>query len=170
MARTQATNPSPLKQNSSIINSLTRIRSQIPTLVASEARVATWVLRQPEKVMQLSMAQVAQACGVSDTTVLRFCRNVGFQGYLDLKLSIARDLTGPTQIIHDDIVEGDEPAAIARKVFLSNIQALYDTLEVLNGEALNQAVKRNTERFPPDFVFQLLPREIISGLELMMVS
>jgi RpiR family carbohydrate utilization transcriptional regulator len=140
MTRTQATNAAPLNQNSSTINSLARIRSQIPTLVASEARVASWVLRQPEKVMHLSMAQVAQACGVSDTTVLRFCRNAGFQGYLDLKLSIARDLTGPTQIIHDDIVEGDEPAAIARKVFLSNIQALYDTLEVLNEEALNQAV------------------------------
>jgi DNA-binding MurR/RpiR family transcriptional regulator len=63
------------------------------------------------------MAQVAQACGVSDTTVLRFCRYVGFQGYTDLKLSIARDLTSPTQVIHDNIAEGDPPAVIARKVF-----------------------------------------------------
>lgn len=140
MARTEAIHPSPLKQSASTINSLARIRSQIPTLAAAEARVANWVLRQPEKVMYLSMAQVAQACEVSDTTVLRFCRNAGFQGYLDLKLSIARDLTEPTQIIHDDIVEGDEPVAMARKVFLSSIQALYDTLEVLNEEALNQAV------------------------------
>ena len=27
-------------------------------------------------------------------------------------------------------------------------------------KALNQAVRRNTDRFPPDFVFQLLPREL----------
>lgn len=112
----------------------------MPTLAASEARVANWILQQPETVMGLSMAQVAQACGVSDTTVLRFCRTVGFQGYLDLKLSIARDLTSPTQVIHDDIVEGDAPITMARKVFMSNIQALYDTLEILNEEALNQAV------------------------------
>ncbi len=86
------------------------------------------------------MAQVAQACGVSDTTVLRFCRNIGFQGYTDLKLSIARDVVSPTQIIHDDIVEGDGPAVIARKVFMSNIQALYDTLEVLDEGALIKAI------------------------------
>ena len=122
------------------INSLTRIRAQLPALATAEARVANWVMQQPEKIMSLSMAQVAQACGVSDTTVLRFCRNVGFQGYTDLKLSIARDLTSPTQVIHDDIAEDDPPAVIARKVFMSNIQAMYDTLEVLDEQALVQAI------------------------------
>jgi DNA-binding MurR/RpiR family transcriptional regulator len=97
-------------------------------------------MQQPERVVHLSMAQVAQACGVSDTTVLRFCRNAGFQGYTDLKISIARDITSPTQIIHDDIVAGDSPGTIARKVFLSNIQAMYDTLEVLDESALSKAI------------------------------
>ncbi|MEA3336283.1 MAG: MurR/RpiR family transcriptional regulator [Chloroflexota bacterium] len=132
--RTTATAPSS-------INSLTRIRSSFPALAASEARVANWVMQQPGKIMELSMAQVAQACGVSDTTVLRFCRNAGFQGYTDLKLSIARDLVSPTQVIHDDILEGDAPAIIARKVFMSNIQALYDTLEVLDENALIEAIE-----------------------------
>jgi DNA-binding MurR/RpiR family transcriptional regulator len=125
---------------SSSVNSLTRIRSSYPALAASEARVAEWVMQQPEKIVHLSMAQVAQACGVSDTTVLRFCRNAGFQGYTDLKLSVARDITSPTQIIHDDIVAGDSPGTIARKVFLSNIQAMYDTLEVLDENALSKAI------------------------------
>jgi RpiR family carbohydrate utilization transcriptional regulator len=122
------------------INSLTRIRTKLPALAAAEARVANWVMQQPEKIMNLSMAQVAQACGVSDTTVLRFCRNTGFQGYTDLKLSIARDLTSPTQVIHDDINGDDPPAVIARKVFMSNIQAMYDTIEVLDEQALVQTI------------------------------
>jgi len=126
--------------SASSINSLARIRSSFPALAASEARVANWIMQQPQKIIHLSMAQVAQACGVSDTTVLRFCRNTGFQGYTDLKLSIARDVVSPTQIIHDDIAEGDGPAVVARKVFMSNIQALYDTLEVLDEGALMKAI------------------------------
>lgn len=122
-------------------NSLARIRSKLPGLAASEGRVANWVLQHPNEVMRLSMAQVAQVCHVSDTTVLRFCRNTGFQGYTDLKLSIARDLTSPTQVIHDDIAEGDDPVTITRKVFMGNIQALYDTLEMLDETALSRAVK-----------------------------
>jgi len=126
--------------NASAINSLARIRSSFPALAASEARVANWIMQQPQKIIHLSMAQVAQACGVSDTTVLRFCRNTGFQGYTDLKLSIARDVVSPTQIIHDDIAVGDGPAVVARKVFMSNIQALYDTLEVLDEGALTKVI------------------------------
>lgn len=122
------------------VNSLARIRSRLPNLAIAERQAADWVLHHPEEVIHSSMAQVAQRCGVSDTTVLRFCRTVGFRGFMDLKLSIARDLASPTQIVHEDIAKDDDPPTIAHKVFMSHIQTLYDTLEVLDKEALNQAV------------------------------
>ncbi len=122
-------------------NALSRIRSSYPTFSASEARVADWLMQQPEQILHWSMAQVAMACGVSDTTVLRFCRTAGFHGFTDLKLSMARDLSSPTQIVHGDIAVGDSPIAIAREVFMSNVQALYDTLEMLDEEALVAAVR-----------------------------
>jgi RpiR family transcriptional regulator, carbohydrate utilization regulator len=121
-------------------HALSRIRSVLPSLAASETRVADWLLQNPHEVIHLSMAELAQDCGVSDTTVLRFCRNAGFQGYMDLKISLAQDLAKPTQIIHDSITEEDNIDAIARKVFQSNIQALHDTLEVMDMNALIRAV------------------------------
>jgi len=120
-------------------NSLALIRSRLPSLAVAEQRVAQWVLQHAEEVVRMSMAQVARECGVSDTTVLRFCRAVGFQGYTDMKLSLVQDMASPTQLVHDDINEDDDALTIARKVFLSNIQALQDTLEVLDGEALVKA-------------------------------
>ncbi len=120
-------------------SSLARIRSRLPTFATAEQKVALWVLQHADDVVQMSMAQVARECGVSDTTVLRFCRAAGFQGYTDMKLSIVQDMASPTQLVHDDINEDDDAITIARKVFLSNIQALQDTLEVLDGQALAQA-------------------------------
>ncbi len=121
-------------------SSLARIRSRLPALAAAEQKVAQWVLQHADDVTHMSMAQVARECGVSDTTVLRFCRAVGFQGYTDMKLSIVQDMATPTQLVHDDISEQDDALTIARKVFLSNMQALQDTMEILDGEALVQAV------------------------------
>ena len=121
-------------------DSLSRIRSQLPALAASERRVAEWLLRQPERIVRLPMAQIAQECRVSDTTVLRFCRSAGFRGFMDLKISLAQDLAKPTQLIHDAITEDDNVLTIAQKVFASNVQALQDTLEVLDREALTRAV------------------------------
>lgn len=122
------------------VNSLARIRSRLPNLAVAERQVADWVLQHSDEVIHISMARVAQNCSVSDTTVLRFCRAAGFVGYMDLKLSIARDLARPTQIIHDDIDQDDDPPTIAHKVFLSHIQALSDTLAVLDKVALTKAV------------------------------
>mgnify|MGYP002640732812 FL=1 len=125
--------------NNSDVNSLAQIRSRLPNLAVAEFQVAEWVLGNSERIIHSSMAQVAIECGVSDTTVLRFCRASGFKGYMDLKLSIARDMASPTQLVHDDIEVGDEVSVVARKVFLSNIQALYDTLEVLDKDNLEKA-------------------------------
>lgn len=125
---------------SSITSSLSKVRSQLPALNDSELKVANWVLQNPEQMIQLSMAQVAQECGVSDTTVLRFCRTAGFRGYTNLKILVAQDLARPGQIIHSEVTENDEPNAIARKVFMTNIEALQDTLAVLDMSALSHAV------------------------------
>jgi len=124
----------------SSVDSLSKVRSQLPQLANAEGRVADWILQHPDKVIHLSMAQIADECAVSDTTVLRFCRSAGFRGFMDLKLSIARDLAKPTQTIHDAITEDDDVATIVRKVFMANMQALTDTLEVMDTHALAQAV------------------------------
>ncbi|NJL54477.1 MurR/RpiR family transcriptional regulator, partial [bacterium] len=122
-------------------DALTRIRSHLPVLAEAEATVAHWILANAEQVIDMSMAQVAKHCGVSDTTVLRFCRRCGFHGYMDLKLSIARDLTSPTQLIHDAITPDDDVATLTSKVFSSNIQALHDTLAMIDMEAMARAVE-----------------------------
>jgi len=122
-------------------NALARIRSQLPGLAASEARVGRWVLDHADKVIYLSMARVGEECEVSDTTVLRFCRSLGFHGFTDLKISLARDLASPTQSIQSEISVEDDPATVARAVFMSHIQALHDTIDVLDPAALTRAVE-----------------------------
>lgn len=117
-----------------------RLRSSVLALSDSERSVAEWVLADPSRLLPLSMSQVAAECGVSDTTVLRMARTAGFQGFTDLKLALAQDSVRPTQLIHDDIEPGDSPDALLRKVFHANIQALYDTLELIDTEAVITAV------------------------------
>ena len=128
-------------ENKEKLNAITRIRSRTLALSESERRVSSWILEHAEKVLYLSMSQIAQECEVSDTTVLRMCRNAGFIGFTDLKLSLAQDMASPTQLIHESISQSDDPMAIVRKVFTSNIQALYDTLEMVDEATLKKAVQ-----------------------------
>jgi DNA-binding MurR/RpiR family transcriptional regulator len=123
------------------MNAKARIKAQIPALSESEKTVADWILNNAETVLRMPMAQVAKICQVSDATVLRMCRNAGFAGFSDMKMSLAQDSMNPTQIIHEDIQPADNTEAIIRKVYASNIQALYDTLEMTDFAAMGRAVE-----------------------------
>lgn len=120
---------------------LTRLRAALPGLSTTEQRVASWILTRPEHLLEASMVDVAQACDVSDTTVLRMCRNAGFAGYTDLKLALARDLATPMQLIHDDITDGDDSMTIARKVFARASLSLQDTANVLDPDGFTAALR-----------------------------
>ena len=67
-----------------------RIIAALPALSASERRVGEAVRADPELVVQGTLARLARRAGVSDPTVLRFCRSLGFEGYNDLRLAIVR--------------------------------------------------------------------------------
>ena len=114
------------------IGALVRLRAALPGLSSTERLVAEWILTQPEDLLGASMLDVAQACKVSDTTVLRMCRNSNFAGFTDLKLALARDLASPMQRIHDDVATGDSPMTILNKVFSRTARSLEYTVEAVS--------------------------------------
>ena len=120
---------------------LIRLRGLYPSLKTALQKVADVILRQPEMAIYASVNEVAAASGVSEATVMRFCRILGFRGFQDFKIALARELVSPLQRLHEEVSEGDEPAIVVRKVFQANIAALQDTLEVLNMNAMQQAAQ-----------------------------
>ena len=58
-----------------------RIRALMPSLAPAERRVAACVLADPAAVAASTIGLIAQRCATSETTVLRFCRAVGYAGY-----------------------------------------------------------------------------------------
>ena len=64
-----------------------KILSNMAKFSNSEKKVAEWIVRNPERICDMSMIEIANQAGVSDATVLRFCRKSGFKGFFDLKIS-----------------------------------------------------------------------------------
>lgn len=115
-----------------------RLRSVLPALSDSERRVALWVLDHMDETIRNSMSAIAQATEVSDTTVLRMCRTAGFEGFTDLKLALAREPRVATAGTNPLPPTDDLQAA--RNVFRANMQALDDTMSMLDDIAFNKAL------------------------------
>ncbi|TDQ35467.1 transcriptional regulator HexR [Thiopseudomonas denitrificans] len=122
------------------MNLLNHIKETRPELRKSELKVAEYVLCEPALVMHSSMADVAQAVGVSEPTIVRFCRAIGCQGFQDLKLKLAQSLVAGASFGQFAIHEEDRVADVALKIFDTTLHTLIDVRESLDTSALEQAI------------------------------
>lgn len=119
---------------------LIRLRGLYPSLKTALRKVADVILRQPEMVIYASVNEVAAESLVSEATVMRFCRILGFKGFQDFKIALAREMVITTAPLHEEVGGGDD-AAIIRTVFQTNRAALQDTLEILETGAMQEAAQ-----------------------------
>src|ERR1044072_2127512 len=112
-----------------------RLRSILPSLSRSERRVATEVLDDPRAVAASTISELAQRCGTSETTVIRFCRTLGLSGYPQLRLTLATESgradTG-ARVVGSDIGPGDDLAAIVEKIAFADARAVEETASHLD--------------------------------------
>lgn len=116
---------------------MARIRSLTPSLLPAERAVAEILLDRPAEVIEMSSQQVAEAAGASRATVVRACQRLGYSGYQQLRVMLARDL-GSTASGPDARSDADPqtPAEVVLASFaavgasLPAMTALLDSAEV----------------------------------------
>lgn len=119
---------------------LDKIQALQSTLRPSEQRVAQEVLAQPHQTVELSIAALAAQAGVSEPTVMRFCRALGCSGYQEFKLRLAQALSASLLYSHRELSAEDDTASITDKVLEGAIASLMSVRRSLNNTAMTQAV------------------------------
>ena len=124
---------------------LIRISSAIESLKPAERSIADFVLADPERVMHMSISEASQKIGVGESTIIRFCRGLGYKGYQDFKLRLAQDLVEPVHYIHENVSFDDNAEDLAKKVFQTNLKAVENTMKALDSEMVEVAARLLTE-------------------------
>lgn len=119
---------------------LRRIATAEETLTPAEAKVASLVLAEPSWVLGQSLMQVAARAGVSEPTVIRFCRSIGLNGFQSFRLRLAQSIASGTVFLPTEIGPGDSPGALADKVLERSARTLIDVRTQLQPARLEQAI------------------------------
>lgn len=106
----------------------------------SERKVASAVLANPDRALTFSMAALAEAAGVSEPTVMRFCTGLGFAGFQSFKLGLAQALAIGIPVTHSAIDPDDSVAAMASKIFDHTLSSLDRARRALDTARLTEAV------------------------------
>lgn len=119
----------------------TRINAAMPKLRDSEKKILDFIEKIQEEIIHLSITEVAERSETSESSVVRLCKRLGYKGFQDLKIHLAKEVVAPHVQIQEAIERGDDVVTIKKKVFQSNIQALYDSIEVCSDEEIQKAVE-----------------------------
>src|SRR3954451_24298324 len=68
-----------------------KARGLLPALSPAEQRVAQVVIDEAATAAKLTITELAERAHTSATTVIRFCRAMGFTGYPQLRLTLATE-------------------------------------------------------------------------------
>jgi RpiR family carbohydrate utilization transcriptional regulator len=119
---------------------LDQIRQAEAILRRSERKVADFILTSPQSALSLGISALASASGVSDPTVLRFCRALGYDGFQSFRLALARALALGLPAIREGIGPGDDMISLAAKVCSQSAAAIHGMQSRVDWAVVERAI------------------------------
>lgn len=112
------------------------------TLTKGEKKIAEFLVKNPKKVMVLSALELGKEIGVSDASVLRFSKIMGFNKFNDFKNYIALELseTSPDDRIVKNWDNFNSKNDIANKIVNADLENIKDFLLNVDFNEVNEAV------------------------------
>ena len=108
------------------------IRENHEKFFSAEKKVADFVLQNPQKAVDSNVSQLAKHSGVSDATVVRMCHHIGYKGYYQFRITLARDL-GKIQYGSVSAVKSKDSV---EKVFQEYAEAMLDIGRTIDSEVM----------------------------------
>ncbi|AEE96993.1 MurR/RpiR family transcriptional regulator [Mahella australiensis] len=122
-------------------NCLVRLQSVYDSLKNAEKKAADLLLKQPDFISHATITEAAQRAGCSEATLVRLSKKLGYAGYPELKAHLLQTESSDPVHLYENIEVNDDDSTIVSKVFQSSIQALTDTLNVLDKKQYGLAVE-----------------------------
>ena len=121
-------------------NLIRRITENQATLRKSETKVATFVLANANEVIKMRIVDLASRSEVSEPTVIRFCKALGFDGFQSFKLQLAQQLGLGSVFTQFAVDDKDTVTDLRNKVFDTTVGSLLTVRDDINPDVLEQAI------------------------------
>nr|WP_312291245.1 MurR/RpiR family transcriptional regulator [Clostridium chromiireducens] len=100
----------------------------------AEKKIANYVINNKEKVIEMTIAELAIESGVSEATISRFCRKCNMNGFHHLKISLAKEIVESKEheiAVSNDIDEHNIGQSL-QNILANKIEELKKTVSMIN--------------------------------------
>lgn len=128
----------------SVIN---QICASMDSFFDTEKKIGDYIVRNPKKVVDMTVGELAKECGVSEASVSRFCKRIELKGFHHLKISLARELVDAKD---DGEISGhisvDDMEGSLRGILSNKMEELRQTVAMIDREELKKILEAAKSR------------------------
>lgn len=120
---------------------LTKISEALTNLSGAERKVAECVLAEPKWFVHAAVAEIAERAAVSQPTVIRFCRSLGYKGLPEFKLSLSANIGHEGMpYVHEELNADDDMGDVTEKVIGNTAASILSARRHLDQTELENAI------------------------------
>lgn len=114
-------------------NILMQLQTQQHSFSGTGKTITQYILEDPERTIQSNVRQVAKDTGISEASIVRFCRSIGLEGFADLKIQLIKCVSSlPIPSVFEEIDETESMESVARNVFTRNLITLQTAMQQMD--------------------------------------
>ena len=115
-----------------------KLSSVYSTLPPAERKVADFILANPDEAAHMVINEIAHHAGVSVPSVTRLARKLGYDGFMDFRVSLASSSASIKTDYTQPISSADPDDVMIRKIMTGHMAALESTLRVLDAAKFSE--------------------------------
>ena len=108
---------------------LHRLYDGLDELPTALARIAKYIVENPEKVVRQSVSELGEFSGSGEASIIRLCRQMGFSGFREFKLVLAAELGNPSLTSDAHAASGDNGIELLHASFGRAIDIIHRRFE-----------------------------------------
>lgn len=122
---------------------VSKITADLTRLSEAERKIGEYIIQNPELIPHMTTKELSAKSGVSQATIIRFCKSIGIESYKSFKLALVKDLTLTEVGLTDfsTLQKKDSPYDLFHKVIQVNKSAIESCANSMDKKGLLEAVE-----------------------------
>lgn len=128
---------------------LDTICASLDTFFESERKIGTYIIQHTAKVVDMTVGELAQACGVSDASVSRFCKKIDMKGFHHLKITLAKEISerGKEEEEVSNRISVNDIGQSLKNILANKVTEITQTVSMMDTKQLHEILdKLNTAK------------------------
>lgn len=120
---------------------LDTICASLDSFFESERKIGTYIIQHTAEVVDMTVGELAQACGVSDASVSRFCKKIDMKGFHHLKITLAKEISERGKEGEEEVsnhISANDIEQSLKNILANKVTEITQTVSMMDTKQLHE--------------------------------